>query len=547
MARLIQYEDLALAIESDGAGGYRVNILNSPYGLAAAPFSLPFSHGDVEAMVQELGDVVLGSPDAGGPKAARHMAPAEPGPRRNAEWSLRETGARLFQALFQGTVRDAYLLSRGRTETFPDRGLRVRIVLPPDAGTLQALPWELLYCEQTDDFLTRNVLTPVVRQLAISGVSSAFRTTDPHIRILIVVASPTGPGLPALGYLEEHARILEAWCQQEKAEVKLLPQATLRGLYEALRSDHYHVVHFIAHGDFDLETGKGSIFLETSDREPHAVPGKVLADTLRASRELRLVFLNSCVSAQVGLRPGQDPLLGTAAALVRRGVPAVIAMQFSISDVAARNFSEAVYRSLARGSSLEAAVADGRLALFQAEPESWEWITPALFTTLSESSVFLPLCSAADDRRAVQEEAVARAVSLLSARSYERALQVIESCLDQGADLADLHYYRALSLLRDRRPRFLSVEQIRQIEISARRVLSLDDCAAHHLCFLAFLQRDFYLENYLLPPEPAYEDLLKRASAARLEPDKLAELVRLVPWAGEVAGLVTEPVKGDFR
>jgi hypothetical protein len=548
MARLISYEDLALAIEADRGGGYRVNTLNSPYGLASAPFSFPFSHGDVKAMVHEFEGVLLRSLDAGSAPVARHMAVEEPGPARGAEWSPRETGARLFQALFQGAVRDAYLLSRGRTETLPDHGLRVRIVLPADtedAGLLHALPWELLYCEQTNDFLARNVLTPVVRQLAISGVSSAFREIDSRIRILIVAASPRG--VPALDEATERARILEAWCRQTKAEVKLLPRATLSDLYAALRSDRYHVVHFIGHGNFDIDAGVGSLVMETAEHEPHFVPSSVLADTLRASRELRLVFLNSCESAQVGPRRGQDPLLGMAAALVRRGVPAVIAMQFSISDVAAKTFSEAVYRSLVRGSSLEAAVADGRLALYQEKPESWEWMTPTLFTTLSEASVFLPLCSAAEDRTTIQEEAVARSATLLSSKSYDRARQAIESCLDQGADQADLHYYLALALLRDRRPRFLSVEQFRPIEASARRVLDLADCAAHHLCFLAFLQRDFYLENYLLPPEPSDEDLLQRAAAVPSDPARLAELVRLVPWAGAVVDLVAEQVKSEVR
>jgi len=144
----------------------------------------------------------------------------------------------------------------------------------------------------------------------------------------------------------------------------------------------------------------------TRDGEPDFVPGSQLAETLRASRELRLVFLNSCESAQVGHRPGQDPLLGLAAALVRGGMPAVIAMQFPVSDEAARVFSEAVYRSLAHGNPLDAAVADGRLALYREKPGSWEWITPVLVTALSESEVFRPLCTVEEARAAAREQNV---------------------------------------------------------------------------------------------------------------------------------------------
>ena len=519
MTRIIDYEDLALAIELDGEGGYRVRTLSSPYGLTAEPFTLPFGRQEMEEIVQEVG--------AGLAVPARDLRPTEP--RRAAGLTFRETGARLFRSLFLGTLHETYLRSYGRFESRPGQGLRLRIVLPvdiPDAGLLQALPWELLYCEQTADFLARNVLTPVVRQLALSGVAPSLPGTEvSRIRVLIAVANPRG--LPLLDHEDEHARILQAWRQQPRAEVKLLQPATLRNLTEALRSDHHQVVHFICHGAFDAEAGEGSLLLETPAGELHFVSGDVLAETLRASRELRLVFLNSCKSAQAGRRPGQDPLLGTAAALVRRGLPAVIAMTAPISDSAARLFSEAVYRSLAGGSSLEAAVTDGRLALFQENSRAWEWITPALFAALADSSVFRPLCSAAENLSARQEEAA----HLLQSGSYARAQKLIESCLEQGEDLADFHYYRALAHLGGRQPRHLKLEEFRRIEASARRVLPLADRAAHHLCFLAFLQRDFYLTNHLLPPEPGYDELLQQAVEARVDRSRLDELVRLVPEA----------------
>jgi hypothetical protein len=222
-------------------------------------------------------------------------------------------------------------------------------------------------------------------------------------------------------------------------------------------------------------------------------------------------------------------------------------MQLAISDGAAKGFSEAVYRSLARGSSLEAAVSDGRLALYQAQPGSWEWITPALFAVLSDAAVFRPLCSAAEDRTARYEEAVVQAGQLLSAKSYSRAQRVIAACLEQGADLADLHYYHALALLGGRRPRYLKLEEIRAVEASARRVLDLEDRAAHQLCFLAFLCRDFYLENHLLPPPPTFDDLVSRAVAAPLDQPRMDELVRFLPWASPVVDLVIERQRSDQR
>jgi hypothetical protein len=543
MPRLIQYEDLALTIESEGEAGHRVRLLASPYGFTAAPFALPFDRPVLERMIEEARAHLHRVPVSGVSSSARNVSALEDaGPvRPSPEDGLRETGARLFQALFHGAVGEIFLQCRGRIESIPDRGLRIRLVLPADTADralLQSLPWELLHSERTGGFLARNVLTPVVRQLAVPPMSSALATVSEQVRILIAVATPRGVG--ALDDTDERARILEAWCQQEGAEVKVLLSATQDKLYEALRSEHYHVVHFIAHGDFDPRTGAGSLVLERSDGAPDAVPGEVLAESLKANRELRLVFLNSCSSAQLGHREGQDPLLGTAAALVRWGVPAVVAMQFPISDAAARVFSEAVYRSLAGGSSLEAAVADGRLVLLQAGVDSWEWINPVLLTGQSDSAVFRSLCPARQDRSARHASAIVQAAGLLALGSYERVLKTLDSCLQEGADSADLHYHRALALLAGRRPRHLKVSELRPVEASARAVLRFDDSAAHHLCLLAAVLKDFYLSNYLVAPQPGYEEVVERAAGTPVEDDKLDDLLRLAPWARGAADEILE-------
>jgi hypothetical protein len=546
MARIIDYEDLALGIEPEGDGGYKVRTLSSPYGAAEASFALPLHREELEEMIQEAGACLPSRRDAEEPSRVRDLGSAKPERVRGCD--LQKIGARLFKALFREAIRETYLLSRGRAESRSDRGLRIRIVLPvdtPEAGLLQALPWELLYCEQSG-FLARNVLTPVVRQLSLGGVTSPIpEARSDGIRILIAVSNPHGSS--SLDDTDERARILQAWLRQQRAEVEILRPATWSRLHAELRSNPYQVLHFIGHGFFDSENGEGSLLFETPERTPDRVSSRVIAETLQASRELRLVFLNSCRSSTVGYRSDQDPLLGTASSLVRRGIPVVLAMQAPISDLAARVFSEAVYGSLARGASLESAVAEGRLALYRQNPESWEWGTPALFATLSDSNVFRPLCSAAEDVVARQDKAVAQAAVLLKRGSYAQAERMIESSLEQGADLADLHYYRALALLGGRRPRFLKVGELRSIEASARRVLDLDDRAAHHLCFLAFLQRDFYLENHLLPSQPAYGELLEKAAAARLESPRLEELVGLVSGAKAEVDLVLQKSRSQSQ
>src|ERR1700687_4999832 len=493
----MHYENLSVAVEPQLGGGYQGRALASPFGPGTAPIALPLRRADLEELIHKAGACVLLRSDTGEATATRDLLAREAA--GDAATALVRIGTRLFKALLGGPLREIYLLSRGRIDSHPERGLRIRVVLPvdsPDAGLLQAVPWELLRCEETREFLARSVRTPVVRILPLPWASVPFSDAAPSpLRILVAVARPSGTAL--LDAEDERDRILEAWAAQRQAEVDILPACTLRDLTEAVRSAAYQVVHVIAHGGFDPRSGTGSLLLETADGAPHPVPAPVLGETLGACRDLRAVFLNACRTSQAGSLPGQDPLLGTAAALVRAGVPAVLAMQFPITDRSARIFTEAVYRSLTRGSALDEAIAEGRLALVQADPGTWEWMTPSLFGALDEAAVFRPLCSRSGHRELLRDEALTRIGTLLVAGDYERAREAASAALECAADAAGLHYYLALAPLAGRRPRHLKVSELRPIEAAARRATRCPDRAAHQFCLLAYLVQDFYLRNQL--------------------------------------------------
>jgi hypothetical protein len=64
-------------------------------------------------------------------------------------------------------------------------------------------------------------------------------------------------------------------------------------------------------------------------------------------------------------------------------------MQRPISDRAAIGFSDAFYRHLARGDSIDEALTEGRQAIHSTGPESFEWATPVLFLRIPEGNVFV--------------------------------------------------------------------------------------------------------------------------------------------------------------
>ena len=100
---------------------------------------------------------------------------------------------------------------------------------------------------------------------------------------------------------------------------------------------------------------------------------------------MRMVVLNACRSARSSI---EDAFSGLAAALVRRSMPAVVAMQYEISDSAALEFSRALYGAIADGEPVDFAVRFAREAVSWAQNGTLEWGTPVLFLRAPDGRIF---------------------------------------------------------------------------------------------------------------------------------------------------------------
>ena len=145
------------------------------------------------------------------------------------------------------------------------------------------------------------------------------------------------------------------------------------------------MLHFVGHGGFDATAGEGVLAL-TDDTGRSAVLGATEFGRLLADHQsLRLVVLNSCLGAKAS---GADVFSSTSSVLVRRGVPAVLAMQYQISDQAALEFSRSFYEAVADGMPIDAAVADARKAVSLSARNSVEWATPVLHMRSPDGVLF---------------------------------------------------------------------------------------------------------------------------------------------------------------
>ena len=234
-------------------------------------------------------------------------------------------------------------------------------------------------------FLANQRQTPVVRHLDVGPLPEP-PAIEGAVRILGVVANP--PDTAPLDVAGERARVEHAVAGMVAAGaviVDWLAPATPRRLREVLRDGSYHVLHYVGHGDF-TPTGDGVLYLEDDDGTGHTeLDTGELASLLADQTALRLVVLNACDGARTSLT---DPFAGIATTLVQLGVPAVIAMQFAISDAAAILFAEELYTNLIGGRApVDAAVSEARKAIF-VEQGTIEWATPVLFMADTEVQLF---------------------------------------------------------------------------------------------------------------------------------------------------------------
>jgi hypothetical protein len=365
-----KYLDFDLLIDRVG-DSYRAQVLNSPGGEATEDFELPFSDEAVENLVlkvtKSLGDAR---------REVRSLGSSE-------RQAIEAFGAKLFDAVFSGTVREAFARSVSEADRRRASGLRLRLRFGK-SPELQNLPWEYLFNTDTGQFPALLPESPLVRYTELGRTSKPLPITPP-LRVLVMISRPTD--VRQLKTSQEWDLLNEALKEvkdQGLVHLQLLDGGTLAALQRPLRLGVYHVFHFVGHGGFEESVDEGALLLENDEGHGRLVTGSDLGMMLSGHRSLRLVVLNACEGARSS---ATDPFGGVSQALIRQGIPAVVAMQFEITDPAAITFAPEFYRAIAEGFPVDRAVTEARRAIFASGNEV-EWATPVLYLRSPNGQIF---------------------------------------------------------------------------------------------------------------------------------------------------------------
>jgi CHASE2 domain-containing sensor protein len=338
---------------------------------------------------------------------------------------LKNIGQTLYQSLFPRMGKlESLLKSALRSAESNNTDLHIQLTFQEDSvrrSRFADYPWELLH--DGKKFLAHRRVT-FSRYIGDELVPPNLPATE-KINVLLVssAAFDADEGLKKLSKQEQQAVLHGLEKSQHHGHVKLtqLEYASIQCLRTYLTdhqgADSPHVLHFDGHGLYGKRCpnqqcraihkgtkvvrckncntllpseSQGYLVFETEQGAPDYVSAEELGlllqtatatDAAIPSHGITLAVLSACQSGMSVI--GDSMFNGTAQNLISHRVPAVVAMQYSVSVDGATKFTEQFYRSLGRKNSLALAVNQGREAMGLS---TQQWFRPVLYLRWADNS-----------------------------------------------------------------------------------------------------------------------------------------------------------------
>ncbi len=359
---------------SRATAGYEVALSNEFGDAHSLVQSNPFDDNQISAWLNQ--QALIRSPQAFG---------------ATSNVRAKDIGKRLFSEVFQREVLTLWQSTLDRCHQHEQTRLRLVLKVPHNVPEIYSWPWEFLWDNETYVFSRRD--RSIIRHPEKVTPSTPISTKLP-IRILVVIAAPetereTGFDREIDFDRERHniETALMPLRHTNDVHIDVVERATFAAVRERLDGQiPYHILHFIGHGI--CEEDECYLVFEGENHEFRPVEAHKFAAAITNHPSLSVAVLNCCEGARV---PIGDPSAAISTALINNQLPAVVSMQFPISDNAAILFSRTFYEAIARFEPIDTAVAHARHALYTNEAIRLpEWGTPVVFTRSYDGLLFQP-------------------------------------------------------------------------------------------------------------------------------------------------------------
>ena len=291
---------------------------------------------------------------------------------------IRAAGTRLFDSLIAGDIQRLWI----RAETLiGSGGLRVRLAIQPPR--VAALPWEALFDRDRNRLLAASGRTPLVRMETQSRYLPAPRPLKSHAPLNILVAAAEDP-YGEIDVAAQQRALADRFAALPQDQVYVHQQSgrfSVVDLAQEIAANDIDLLHLISHGQAD------SLLLWHNDR-PVAVQAGAVSAALERADSLRMVYLSACLAGRASERAAFTTV---GPQLLQLGIPAVIAMQFAVSDADAIAFADMFYRELLSGpcpGAVDAAMGYARSSMYALNPDAFSFGTPVLWLNAADGTVF---------------------------------------------------------------------------------------------------------------------------------------------------------------
>ncbi len=297
-------------------------------------------------------------------------------------------GEALTGGLFgEPDVRNAFDAARASAEGL-GVPLRMRLLIDGNAPELHQVRWETLHDPRDGSYLCANENLLLSRYALTTDFRPVKLGLKNDLSALIMVANPSNldqyPSLASIDVEKEMAIAREPLGQTTNARLPQLEKqrrASLENLLEELGAGEYDILYLVCHGT--MSGGQSWLWLEDENGEVARVSGEAFVSAMQQLGDDRpnLIVLASCLSAGSG---EGEALTAVGPRLTVAGVPAVLAMQGTVSMDTATAFMSAFFSQVREHGVIDraAAVARGRV---RDHPDFW---MPVLFMRLEQGKIW---------------------------------------------------------------------------------------------------------------------------------------------------------------
>ena len=346
--------------------------------------SLPDKHAVM--LARSRGNVAIGRLDLGASfvsllnfKSAIENALLGKGQRPKKQ-DLAKFGKQLFDLLFAGDLSKLYA-------RLPPGNISVHIL--SDASRAKSLPWE--YMQDPTRPSGPQSERCIIRIIPTIGIDAPVPLPLKNkVRVLFCSADPINE--PGVSWTDVKLTIERVYNAQipDRFLFTAIEGGSRTSLLNTLQKERFDIFHFSGH--CEIKGGVGHLVLvDSASGKSELLAADELA-ILLAGKGIRLAVLSACLTSAGNFA---DDFASVAGALIKAGIPAVVANQLSIPNKSVATFVGAMYRELLISGDIDLAVNAGRVALaislggIVGGDAVLEWGIPTLYRLFDANRIFV--------------------------------------------------------------------------------------------------------------------------------------------------------------